>query len=305
LVYVAERSGMVLPRSATVATPERLSQAMTGDPDAAFLGKILRRARVAAGIRSAEELASEWGYERTVIAKAESGQRPPTPEVARKYAERFPQLNALVESGLIEEWAEHVKSNGGGGSFPKNFGKWVDQEQNAANLFYWAPILVPGMFQTPGYARAILATTPSDEPLDDRLADRLSRQDILNRSQSPVVSVIMAEAVLRRCVGGADVMHEQLTYLAEIPYQRVMIQVIPAEIGSHAGLEGAASIADRDDGRTIVHLESLTDAQTTGEPETLARVREITGMLRSEALSRTASRELMAKVAEEEWKAQS
>jgi transcriptional regulator with XRE-family HTH domain len=275
---------------------------MTTDPDAAFLGKVLKRARLAAGIRSADDLAAEFGYERTVIAKAETGQRPPTPEVAQKYADRFPELNSLIQSGLIEEWAEHVKRNGGS-SFPKNFGKWVDQEENSTSLFYWAPILVPGMLQTPEYARAILSTTPGAEPLEDRIADRLGRQQILNRSQSPVVSVIVAEAVLRRCVGGADVMYEQLTYLTEIPYPRVMIQVIPAEIGAHAGLEGAVSIADRDDGRTVVHLESLTEGQTTGEPEIVARVREITGLLRSEAVSRTASRELIAKVACELWKA--
>src|SRR5690349_25005654 len=85
-----------------------------------FLGRVLRRARVKAGITSQEELAKRLGFERTVIAKAESGRRPPSQEVAAAYAREFPQLNALVESGLIEEWAEHVKKNGRS-SFPEFF----------------------------------------------------------------------------------------------------------------------------------------------------------------------------------------
>jgi len=49
---------------------------------AAFLGAELRRARAAAGFASQEALAVRLGYDRTVIAKAETGERPPTPEVA-------------------------------------------------------------------------------------------------------------------------------------------------------------------------------------------------------------------------------
>ncbi len=114
---------------------------MERDSDAMFLGAVLRRARIAAGITSQDELADKLGYERTVIAKAESGQRPPSPDVARAYAGEFPQLNALIETGLIEEWAEHIRKNGG--SFPTFFVDWVEAEKKAATLFYWAPILVP------------------------------------------------------------------------------------------------------------------------------------------------------------------
>jgi transcriptional regulator with XRE-family HTH domain len=148
---------------------------MERDPDAMFLGAVLRRARIAAGITSQDELADKLGYERTVIAKAESGQRPPSPDVARAYAREFPQLDALIETGLIEEWAEHVRKNGG--SFPKFFVDWVEAERKAATLFYWAPILVPGILQVEPYARTILATEPDEnESPDVRLAGRMGRQ---------------------------------------------------------------------------------------------------------------------------------
>jgi hypothetical protein len=80
-----------------------------------------------------------------------------------------------------------------------------------------------------------------------------------------------------------------------------MIQVIPAEIGVHAGLGGSASIADSEDGPTIIHLDSCTAAQTTSAPDIVARVRQISDMLRSEALPRGASQELIMKVAKERW----
>jgi len=274
---------------------------MERDPDAMFLGAVLRRARVAAGITSQDELADKLGYERTVIAKAESGQRPPSADVARAYAREFPQLNALIETGLIEEWAEHVRKNGG--SFPKFFVDWVEAEKKAATLFYWAPILVPGLLQVESYARAILATEPDDnESPDLRLAGRMGRQQVLSRPQPPAVTVVIAEAVLHRGVGGPAVMYEQLTRLAEVSQQpRVMIQVIPAEVGAHAGLAGPVSIADREGGPTVVHLDSFTAGQTTSAPEIVARVRQMSDMLRCEALPRGASQELIMKMAKEQW----
>jgi transcriptional regulator with XRE-family HTH domain len=220
-----------------------------------FLGAVLRRARLAAGITSQEALADKLGYERTVIAKAESGQRPPSPDVARAYAREFPQLNALMGAGLIEEWAEHVRKNGG--SFPEFFVDWVEAERAASALFYWAPTLVPGLLQVESYARAILATAPDNsESSDARLAGRMERQ-----------------------------------------------QVIPAEIGVHAGLGGAASIADREGGPTVIHQDSFVTPQTTSAPEIVTRVRQRSDMLRCEALPRGASQELIVKVLKDRWTA--
>jgi transcriptional regulator with XRE-family HTH domain len=179
---------------------------MDKDSDASFLGTELKRARLAAGIASQEELAAELGFSRTVIAKAESGYRPPSPDVAEAYARRFPHLNALVDDGLIERWAEHVRKNGG--VFPKFLHSWVDGEKTATGLFYWEPMIVPGILQIEPYARAILAADPnSDETVDARVAGRLERQQILSRSRPPMVSVVLAEEVLHRCVQSAEVMH--------------------------------------------------------------------------------------------------
>jgi transcriptional regulator with XRE-family HTH domain len=274
---------------------------MERDSDAAFLGAELRRARLAAGFASQEALAGRLGFDRTVIAKVESGLRPPSPDVAEAYAREFPDLNALVQSGLIERWAEYVKKNGG--VFPKFLHSWVDSEQTATGLFYWEPMVVPGILQIEAYARAILAADPnSDETVDARVTGRLERQRILSRPHPPMVSVVLAEDVLNRCVGSAEVMYDQLIYLAEVSQQpKVTIQVIPASIGVHAGLAGAAAIADTEDGGTLVHEDGFTAGRTSADPGIVVKVRERVAVLRSDALPREASLEMISKVAKERW----
>jgi transcriptional regulator with XRE-family HTH domain len=274
---------------------------MERDSDAAFLGTELRRARLAAGFTSQEALAGKLGFDRTVIAKVESGLRPPSPDVAEAYAREFPDLNALLESGLIERWAEHVKKNGG--VFPKFFHSWVDNEKTARGLFYWEPTLIPGILQIQEYARAILTADPdSRETVDARVAGRLERQQILSDIHSPMVSVVLAEAVLHRCVSGPKVMHDQLTYLAEIgQQQKVTIQVIPATVGVHAGLGGAVAIADTEDGGTLVHEDGFTAGRTSADPDIVAKARLVAAVLRADALPQEASRELIMKVAEDQW----
>jgi DNA-binding XRE family transcriptional regulator len=271
------------------------------DSDASFLGAELRRARLAHGIASQEELAARLGFDRSVIAKAESGYRPPSPEVAQAYAREFPELNGLVQDGLIERWAQHVKKNGG--AFPKFLHSWVDNEKTATGLFYWEPVVVPGMVQTEAYARTILAhEVNSEETLDVRVAGRLERQQILSAPRSPMVSIVLAEAVLHSCVGGAKVMYEQLNYLAEIgQQQKVTVQVIPATVGAHAGMAAAVAIADAEDGGTLVHEDGFTAGKTSAEPDTVAKARLIAAILRADALPQEASREMIMKSAEEEW----
>jgi hypothetical protein len=83
---------------------------------------------------------------------------------------------------------------------------------------------------------------------------------------------------------------------------RIYIHVIPAEVGTHAGLMGAVSVADLDDdGTGIVYLEAIVRPQTTEESEVVSQVRLTVNALRAEAQPRGASRDLITKVAEERW----
>ena len=106
---------------------------------------------------------------------------------------------------------------------------------------------------------------------------------------------------MRACCGGAKVMHDQLVHLTDMGDRAsIKIQVIPAEAGAHMGLLGALAIADfAGDAPGIVYFESPDEGQTTRDPGTVAKVTLTFETLRSEALPRGASRDLILKVAGE------
>lgn len=116
------------------------------DPEsnpAAFLGAELRRARLAAGYSSQDALAARLGYDRSVIAKAETGERPPSPEVADALqAELFP----AGPDGLIPRLAKLARR--ADGPIPSWFESWLEAERAAHTLRLWSPLLVPGLLQT-------------------------------------------------------------------------------------------------------------------------------------------------------------
>ena len=118
------------------------------DPDsnpAAFPGAELRRARVAAGLASQEALAVKLGYDRSVIAKAGTGERPPAPGVADALdAELFPGGPA----GFVARLAKLARR--ADGPVPSWFESWLEAEREAHMLRLWSPVLEPGLLQTAG-----------------------------------------------------------------------------------------------------------------------------------------------------------
>jgi len=119
--------------------------------------------------------------------------------------------------------------------YPDWFAGWVEAEKVARALWFWAPLLVPGMFQTEAYARAILAADPErgedPEELEALVQGRLERQQVLLRPRSPVLTVIVDEAVLHRGIGGPKVMHDQLVHLAEASERpRIYVHVVPSGV---------------------------------------------------------------------------
>jgi transcriptional regulator with XRE-family HTH domain len=137
-----------------------------GDPEsnpASFLGAELRRARVAAGFSSQEALAAKLGYDRSVIAKAETGERPPSPEVADALqAELFP----AGPDGLVIRLATLARR--ADGPIPSWFESWLEAERAAHMLRLWSPLLVPGLLQTANDRRSTRPSPGSRPPTPTR-----------------------------------------------------------------------------------------------------------------------------------------
>ena len=124
---------------------------------------------------------------------------------------------------------------------------------------------VPGLLQTEGYARALIrmGNAPTEEDVLRRAEARMSRQDILTRDMPPKVWAVMDEGALRRPIGGAAVMREQLKHLIDMcDHPAVTVQVLPFSVASHPAMGGPFTILrfSEPDLRDVVYIEQLTSA---------------------------------------------
>lgn len=269
------------------------------DPDshpAGFLGDELRRIRLAAGFASQDALAARLGFDRTVITKIESGDRPPTAEVLAAWCQ------ACELTGIPPDWVVGMARRGNG-PLPAWFQDWVTNgEQLAARLRWFEPMLVPGLLQTEAYARALLAGRIGNHAADveERVGARLARQAILTREDGPVEFLaFIDQGVLRRAVGGAKVMAEQAGHLIEASgWPNVVIQVIPESTAVHDGLAGAGfAIADFERGPGLAYQETALRGMPITDPDDVTALGISFDRLRAEALPRTASLALLEETA--------
>lgn len=268
------------------------------DP-AGFLGEALRRARVAAGFTSQEALARALGFDRTVVTKAESGDRPPTVEVLAAWIEACHLLDRdlYMRMGVLARRAESP--------VPTWFEDWLRAEAEAQSLRLWSPMVIPGLLQTAEYARALFLVEQndtSDEAIDALVAARQERQAILDREDPPDVVAVLDEAALYRLIGSPKVVHDALVHVAELSRRpNVVVQVVPASNGANPGFGGGFDIAAGDGMPETVREDGLED-QTTEKRSVVRKAAVTFDRVRGDALPRDASRELILKVAEEEWK---
>jgi hypothetical protein len=180
------------------------------------------------------------------------------------------------------------------------FERWADIEAAAMVLRNYQPLVVPGLLQTEDYARAILSKRPGSEEddLDAQVAARIARQAVLERAK---FWCVLDEGVLHRNIGGSKVMRSQLYRLADLAeHPKVTIQVIPGA-NAHAGLLGGFVIADLDGQSPMVYLETAAEGQVTDSPSAVADVALSFDTIRAEALPWASSRDLIRRVAEEQW----
>src|SRR5690606_15672544 len=146
---------------------------------------------------------------------------------------------------------------------PQWFGTYLGLEQAAGKIRTYEAHLVPGLLQTPDYARAVLALGSDDADTDRRVAVRRRRQDILRRTDPPIVWAVIDEAALHRPVGGSRVHLEQIAQLigySDLPNGAV--QVLPYSAGEHAAAGSSFSILRFAESELpdVVYLERLSSA---------------------------------------------
>jgi hypothetical protein len=147
---------------------------------------------------------------------------------------------------------------------------YIGLEAEARRIRSWGVIL-PGLFQTEGYAGAIVkgGGIRDQVEIDRRVATRMKRQTLLDRDDPPQVWAIVDEAAIRKPIGGPDVHRAQVQHLLTLTEaEHLTLQVVRDATGAHPGLGTSFSMLHFGPGDPpVVHLEHLTESLLLEEPK--------------------------------------
>jgi transcriptional regulator with XRE-family HTH domain len=268
------------------------------------LGNELRQAREAANVTS-KAAAREIEVQPSTMSKIEGGKQ----AIKATYVKLLAPLYGIDadERERLLSLAEEANQPGWWVSYgrlvPDWFRLFLGYESDASELRTYESELVPGLLQTPEYARAVALATKPDSTvaeLDKQVELRRKRKERITDDDPPTMHAVLNEAVLLRKVGGADVMREQLKHLvtlAKLPH--VTLQVLPFDVGAHPAMTapflmlGFAEVP----GMNTVYLENGRGSLYLEKPADLERYAAMFGQLTSLALRPQASVKAIATVA--------
>ncbi|AJE42784.1 helix-turn-helix domain-containing protein [Streptomyces nodosus] len=251
-------------------------------------GRQLKRFRLRAGLERAE-LGARTGYSVSTIAAYEQGRRVPPP----RFIDAVDEL--LDAGGVLQEMKEEVAR----AQYPAFFRDAARLEAEAVELHVYDTHLINGLLQTQEYARAVfqMRRPPlGEETIEQRVAARMLRQEILSRWPAPLMSFVIEEAVLRRPIGGTEVCRGQLEQILVTGRNRsVEIQVMPLQREDHAGLAGPFTLIETKAGQRIAYVEVQKSSSLYTERTTVRELEAQYGIIRAQALT---PRESMAFIEE-------
>ena len=259
---------------------------------AALFGSQVRRLRTAAGLTQVE-LGAKTHVVGSRIAQIERALgAKPTFELTQR-------LDTVLGADdlLIDMWPYVYRE-----AFPDWSRAFMAYAERAVSIREYAAHVVPGLLQTGDYAKAVLSVGLSltgEEHLKERVAARLSRQKRLTSPDRPDLWVVLDESVLRRPVGGAAVMREQMARLLEAAEQRhITVQVLPFEQGEHDVMGGSMTLLTLPDGSEVAYTEGAHYGQLIEEPSEVRRFAVTYDRLRAVSLPPYMSLDMIRSVME-------
>ncbi|KIH98222.1 hypothetical protein LP52_14670 [Streptomonospora alba] len=257
-------------------------------------GQAVRKWRDVAGMTQTQ-LARAARISQSQLSSIETGAKGTSADQVRR-------IDGVLTAGgdLVKRWNELDDESRG---FAAWFLDVVSIEREASEIRVYQPLSVPGLIQTPGYARAI---TQQGHPeltrseVDERVAARSDRQAILEDPDGPMVRVVVEEHVLRRPTGGYDIMRAQLEHLAKVSRSsRLSLQVVPMASTVHPGTDGAFHVFTVPGRGPVVYTESRRYGNASDDQEAFEDYMSVFAEIRGIALPPEASRELVGKIEEE------
>ncbi|MEV6104547.1 helix-turn-helix transcriptional regulator [Streptomyces sp. NPDC051940] len=267
------------------------------------LGAELRRQRDLAGLTSGEA-ATRAGWHQSKVSRIETGRSAAKAADVRLLLDVYEcadaDLRAVLEALTVPDAPDRAWWRAYRELLPDAYRDFISLEGEATLVRTLETMVVPGLLQTPAYARAVTraAMAGAAEGKVAALADvRIARQAVLRATPPLTLHAVLDEAVLRREVGGREVMAEQLRHLVELGrLENVRLQVLPFSSGVHVGVCGPFVMfsfphsSDLD----VVVLDHLTSSFYLERKEDLGAYVEAFADLQASALSHEQSLAFMA-----------
>lgn len=285
---------------------------------------LARRRRLAAELRRLREREGITGEQATELLGWPHSSKLNRIELAKTGVKQADLLSLLdlyrVTSARRAELIALAEESRGSGSIqapgmriPGEQVAFLEAEADAESIGIWDPLVVPGLFQTEKYSRALFqkwvsrfALPPGE--VDRRVATRRVRQAVLTRDPPPQVSAVIDESVLRRRIGAASVMRGQLRHLAAISeLPNVELRILPLD-GEHMVATGPFSylkfrqLHEVPLGNIVV-FENLTGMDDVDSENDVHQYKVVFDSLIASALDPQRSRAVIAVLADGLWDA--
>ena len=252
----------------------------------------LRQLRSAKG-DSLRQLGERLGWDWSLFGKMEKGETLGGPEVIQALDQYFQTPGMLL---ALWELARADKTQ-----FREQYRQYMALEAEAVSLWHFAVSVLPGLLQTPGYAREVLAAGGlKGEELDRQVEARMSRRELLEGEEAPPFRTILSEAVLRTQLRNRAAWLGQLEYLAEAAEQlNVTVHVLPFSAGPY-GLDSTdVWFLRQPDGHTVAYTENAHRGELIEEQGQVERLQRAYDAVRDMAMSPAESRKFILRMLEE------
>lgn len=252
----------------------------------------LRRLRAERRV-SLRQLGERVGWDWSLFGKMEKGETISSPEVVRALDTFYGTPDFLM---TLWELATGDKSQ-----FKERYRRYMKLEAEAVALWHFAVSVVPGLLQTPGYAREVLAAGGyKGKELDQQVEARTSRKVLLEGEDAPPFRTILAEAVLRTPAQDEREWHAQLEYLLEASErQNITVQVLLQSAGVHGLVGTEVWFLRLADGRPVAYTENAYSGELIEESTRIERKQRAYDVVRDMALSPAESRKFILRMLEE------
>lgn len=255
-------------------------------------GIALETRRASAGLKK-NELAETLGYTPQYVGQVEAAKNIPSKDFALALDTCFTTGDLFLRLWRLISETRHLAT------VPPGFQRYAQLEKRAAEIRKFEALLITGLLQTEGYARAVMGSLMAPEVIDDAIAARMERKNALFRAHPPHVFLVVDEWVLHRVIGDTDVMRAQLAHLLELSeLPNINVNVLPHDTEHYVAFSGGFTLLKFEDMPDVAYIEAAGQGNVVEEARAVANCAVRYDLLRGHAHHVAESRKLIRKAME-------